>query len=435
MATIAENEVDAENVKVWDVPRSQELRIELADSKTCTVKLEQGNIELFGIELGTDTTYTLEGPCSLALFSWYGAQVTVKGDVEMAYLSSYTAIDTPMHQYINTHDGLSYLRSNARDSGSVGPRVMICGPADSGKSTLGRTLMSYSLRQGHNPVYVNLDVSETNFLSPCTISAAQVSFESMNVSLGLIPQFPLVYFFGSTEISENPHHFDALVEELSKQVKERLSTDKKAREGGVVLTTGSWMDKKGYENTKKVAQLYDIDLIIVLGDDRLFAQLKNEKALKDLTVVKLKKSGGAYSRSPSCRRKERKSAMNAYFYGRKNIEPSLNFSPSLQVVSFDDIKLYQIGSTTLNAELLPVGQQSVLDPCQPEAVDITKDLIHSIFGVLNATKEDEILTSCCIGCCCVQAIDVDKRTLTLLTPNSDKLPSPFLLMGSFKWIE
>ena len=179
--------------------------------------------------------------------------------------------------------------------------------------------MSYSLRQGHNPVYVNLDVSETNFLSPCTISAAQVSFESMNVSLGLIPQFPLVYFFGSTEISENPHHFDALVEELSKQVKERLSTDKKAREGGIVLTTGSWMDKKGYENTKKVAQLYDIDLIIVLGDDRLFAQLKNEKALKDLTVIKLKKPGGAYSRSPSYRRKERKSAMNAYFYGRKNI--------------------------------------------------------------------------------------------------------------------
>ena len=78
MATIAENEVDAENVKVWDVPRSQELRIELADSKTCTVKLEQGNIELFGIELGTDTTYTLEGPCSLALFSGYGAQVTGK---------------------------------------------------------------------------------------------------------------------------------------------------------------------------------------------------------------------------------------------------------------------------------------------------------------------------------------------------------------------
>ena len=124
--------------------------IELADSKTCTVKLEQGNIELFGIELGTDTTYTLEGPCSLALFSWYGAQVTVKGDVEMAYLSSYTAIDTPMHQYINTHDGLSYLRSNARESGS-----------DPGRSGLRQWQINpknidvVQLTQGHNPVYVN----------------------------------------------------------------------------------------------------------------------------------------------------------------------------------------------------------------------------------------------------------------------------------------
>ena len=77
MATIAENESDAENVKGVMFLEAKN-SVELADSKTCTVKLEQGNIELFGIELGTDTTYTLEGPCSLALFSWYGAQVTVK---------------------------------------------------------------------------------------------------------------------------------------------------------------------------------------------------------------------------------------------------------------------------------------------------------------------------------------------------------------------
>ena len=440
MASIANNNnnnnmEEDEDVKVWDIPRSQEVRIELADQKTCTLKLNQGNIELFGIELGTDAEYTLEGPCSVALFSWYGARLTVKGDVEMAYLSSYTAIDTPMHQYINTHDGLSYLRTNARDSGTTGPRVMICGAADSGKSTLGRTLMAYSLRQGHTPVYVNLDVKETNYLSPCTISAAQVSFESMNVSLGMIPQYPLMYYFGHTEISENPHHYNALIEELSKQVKERLNTDDKAKEGGIILTTGAWMDKKGYENTKRVAKLYDIDLIIVLGDDRLFAQLQNEKELKDLTVIKLKKSGGAFGRSVSYRRTERKLAMNSYFYGRKEVDKNMDFSPSLQTISFDDIKLYQIGSTTLNAELLPVGQQSMLDPCQPEAVAITKDLIHSVFGILNAKSEDEILKSCCIGFCCVQAIDVDKRTLTLLAPNSTKAPSPYMLTGSFKWIE
>jgi polyribonucleotide 5'-hydroxyl-kinase len=434
MASIAADEGD-DGVKVWDVPRSQEIRIELVDKKTCTVKINQGNIELFGIELGTDTEYTLEGPCSVALFSWYGAQLTIKGDVEMAYLSSYTAIDTPMHQYINTHDGLSYLRTNARDAGTVGPRVMICGPADSGKSTLGRTLMAYSLRQGHCPIYVNLDVKETNFSTPCTISAAQLSFESINVSLGMIPQYPLVYYFGHTEISENPHHYNALVEELSKQVEERLNTDEKAKEGGVVLTTGAWMDKEGYKNTKKVAKLYNIDLIIVLGDDRLFAQLQNEKDLKGLTVIKLKKSGGAFGRSVTYRRIERKLAMNSYFYGRKIVDKSLDYSPSLQVLSFDDIKLYQIGSTTLNAELLPVGQQSMLDPCQPEPVEITKDLIHSVFGVLNATSEEEILKSCCVGFICVQAIDVGKRTLTLLTPNSTKPPSKFMLLGSFKWIE
>ena len=79
-------------------------------------------------------------------------------------------------------------------------------------------------------------------------------------------------------------------------------TDEKAKEGGVILTTGAWMDKEGYKNIKKVAKLYNIDLIIVLGEDRLFAQLQNEKDLKELTVIKLKKSGGAFGRSVAYRR-------------------------------------------------------------------------------------------------------------------------------------
>ena len=53
----------------------------------------------------------------------------------------------------------------------------------------------------------------------------------------------------------------------------------------------------------------------------------------------LKKSGGAFGRSVSYRRTERKLAMNSYFYGRKEVDKNMDFSPSLQTISFDDIKM------------------------------------------------------------------------------------------------
>lgn len=60
-----------------------------------------------------------------------------------------------MMAYMNLHFALDRLRTPAG-----GPRVLITGPEDSGKTSLIKILAAYALKSGRNPILVNLDPRE-----------------------------------------------------------------------------------------------------------------------------------------------------------------------------------------------------------------------------------------------------------------------------------
>ena len=51
---------------------------------------------------------------------------------------SYTADETPVVSYMNTHTILNNQRQAALQAGKRGPTVILLGPTDSGKSTICR---------------------------------------------------------------------------------------------------------------------------------------------------------------------------------------------------------------------------------------------------------------------------------------------------------
>ena len=72
----------------------------------------------------------------------------VKGD----FSSAYVADETPMRTFVNTHAVLEARRVACREataSGQTGtaPVTMVVGPTDSGKSSLCKLLVNYSVRQ------------------------------------------------------------------------------------------------------------------------------------------------------------------------------------------------------------------------------------------------------------------------------------------------
>lgn len=78
-----------------------------------------------------------------------------------------------------------------------GPRVIVVGPTDSGKSTLSKMLLSWAAKQGWKPTYVDLDIGQGSITAPGCIAATPIEMPIDPVE-GIPLDIPLVYFFGHT---------------------------------------------------------------------------------------------------------------------------------------------------------------------------------------------------------------------------------------------
>lgn len=78
-----------------------------------------------------------------------------------------------------------------------GPRVIVVGPTDSGKSTLSRMLLSWAAKQGWKPTFVDLDIGQGSITVPGCIAATPIELPIDPVE-GIPLEMPLVYFYGHT---------------------------------------------------------------------------------------------------------------------------------------------------------------------------------------------------------------------------------------------
>lgn len=78
-----------------------------------------------------------------------------------------------------------------------GPRVIVVGPTDSGKSTLSKMLLSWAAKQGWKPTFVDLDIGQGAITIPGCIAATPIEMPIDPVE-GIPLEIPLVYFYGHT---------------------------------------------------------------------------------------------------------------------------------------------------------------------------------------------------------------------------------------------
>lgn len=76
-----------------------------------------------------------------------------------------------------------------------GPRVIVVGPTDSGKSTLSRMLLSWAAKQGWKPTFIDLDIGQGSITIPGCIAATPIEMPIDPVE-GIPLEIPLVYFHG-----------------------------------------------------------------------------------------------------------------------------------------------------------------------------------------------------------------------------------------------
>ncbi|VEN41470.1 unnamed protein product [Callosobruchus maculatus] len=418
--------VDKKVLQEFTLERDNELRFEV-ESKTEKVylTLKSGTAEVFGTELVKAKTYEFTAGAKVAVFTWHGCVVEVKGKTDVIY----TAKETPMVLYSNCHAALEVMRVEADRENKRGPIAMLVGPCDVGKSTVCRILLNYAVRMGRRPIYVDLDVGQGHISIPGTIGALMVERPAV-IDEGFSQEAPLVYSFGQKSPQNNQTLFSILVQQLAITVKERLEVNKKTRASGVIINTCGWIKNAGYKQLISNAKAFEVDAIFVLDQERLYNELVRDMP-NFVKIIFMAKSGGVVERSKSLRVEARDQRIREYFYGT----PKNSLYPHSFDVKFSDVKIYKVGAPALPDSCLPLGMKA--DDHLTKLVPITPNagILHHIMAVSFAENEDDIITSHVAGFVCVTNLDTERQMITLLSPQPKPLPNNILVMSDLQFMD
>jgi hypothetical protein len=149
-------------LRAKDIKPGTELRITVAPEDDLYLRAHSripdtfATAEIFGMELVLGHEYKIQRGTSIAIFSWHGCTIEMRGPTTMEYDAS----NHVMADYVNLAGVIEQKRQKAEDendSFSAAPRVLITGSDHSGKSTLALFLSNMALRKHRRPIMVELD--------------------------------------------------------------------------------------------------------------------------------------------------------------------------------------------------------------------------------------------------------------------------------------
>ncbi|KAI4238643.1 MAG: hypothetical protein LQ349_000954 [Xanthoria aureola] len=443
---------------VHHLSEGSEWRFEVAFGSTVEIKLLSGNAELFGTELAQKQTYSFSGT-KAAIYTWHGCSIEVAGECQVEYLAE----ETPMISYANLHFALERKREEAVPTGQDGPRVLVLGPEDAGKTSLVKLLTAYATHSGRQPVTVNLDPKEGILSVPGSLSA--VTFSSiLDVEEGWgsspvngpspIPvMLPLVYYYGQANADSGDRIYKPIVTRLAVAVLSKLQDDRHVGSSGCLIDTPGAISqggKGGYDIIQHIVSEFSVNVLVVVGSERLYSDMLrrfNGQPIgigETTTVIKLDRSGGSVDRDEDFLRRSRKAQFLRYFYG----DPKMELHPRTTECDFSHVSIYRVPDTTNTenlttatsdflASLLPGGEAEDDAATQRpiyEKVAPSPQMQNGILAVVQADVNDtpeHIRDASVIGFVQITEVDEKRKKLRILPPIGLQLPRRALIWGSW----
>ncbi|ESN90688.1 hypothetical protein HELRODRAFT_70975 [Helobdella robusta] len=411
--------------QLFDLPPNAELRFEVEeDSGPIQIELSSGNAEYFGTELVLKRNYTFPVGAKGAIFTYHGCQLWVIGKSEDLYTK-----DSPtMNIYINLHDALDQMRRKAVETMNRGPRVLIVGPSDVGKSTLSRILVNYGTRLGWTPLFIDLDVGQNEISMPGTVSALCIT-QPVDIEKGYDTKNQLVFHYGHESPTENTKYFNSVVNFLAECVNFKCEMSDECNASGVIINTGGCIRDEGYKCLLNVAAAFEIEVLVVIDNELLYTKFQNDLPLFVKTVM-LPKSGGAVQRSQEFRANSMYMNIKKYFYGASNELHSHTCD-----VQFQEVEIYKIGAPKLPASMLPLGVILEDSDMKLTPVSVSGSLENCVLSTSFASTRDEIMKNNVSGFVAVLKVDTQKQTMTILSPEPRPFSWNILLLMDIKFSE
>ncbi|KAK3076158.1 hypothetical protein LTS18_013768, partial [Coniosporium uncinatum] len=432
--------------------KNAEYRFEVPFSRKVQIQVLTGTAELFGTELAPSTTYTFCG-VKAAIYTWHGCTLTVSGEPE----SEYVAEETEVEVIANIHFALEKLRDQAKTSAGddgLGPRVLVVGPENAGKTSLVKSLAAYASRAGRAPVVVNLDPRQGMLSVPGSFTAASMTsvldvediagWGSSPISgpTAIPVKMPLTYHYGSANTESNLSIFKPLITRMALAVTSRMDEDPDVGTTGCIIdTAGSVASGKGLESIHHVISEFSVNVVLVIGSERLYSDLSRRypAAASDsadaVNVLKLSKSGGCVDRDESYMRQFRQAQIRSYFFGHAG----MTLSPFTQTLDYSQLSIYKIidhTKSTSTSSFLPGDDEgNPYSPDKPyEKVEPAMMLQNRMLAVTHAEPKDSLETvrdSSVIGYVYVSEVDEVKKKVRLLGPVSGRLPNKAMVVGDW----
>ena len=310
-------------LRAKDVKPGTELRITVAPDDDLYLRAHSripdtfATAEIFGMELVLGHEYKIQRGTSIAIFSWHGCTIEMRGSTVMEYDAS----NHVMGDYVNLAGIIEQKRQKAEDENSpflTAPRVLITGSEHSGKSTLALFLSNMALRKHRRPIMVELDPGSLSCHRqlpslPGTISSLHIDHTAyelnqepvhtgrLNLHKGidqgtpaahLNPNYPIgksvSFWVGSEDWRTNPAVFWKCMAQLSCIVNAREEVVDANGLAGVPQADGVKLENptKGgvivnapknaaNELIDEIVKLFKINVIVVIDDQAKFDFLQN----------------------------------------------------------------------------------------------------------------------------------------------------------------
>lgn len=433
--------VDPSAPRIKELAPGCELRIIVDDDKHARVRLVAegqrpgqavaSSAEIFGAELVPGHDYPLLGGTRTAIYTWHGCKIQVSGPT----LQEYDAPNIVMRDYLSCAAVLEQRRQRADDMDLPAPRVLVCGSAFSGKSSLCQVLCNYALRREHTPIFVDLDTRYSSIRQlqslPACVCAMPVEHAADEE-----PHRRMAYFYGHLDWSDSPRLYERAVSHLSRLVAAKLGHTQ-SMEGARTASSGLVINappQPSPELLARIVDLFEVDIIFVLDNEslhaalaRIYADCPRVGGVPKVEVVPLPKSGGVVQAAPKRLRHLRALRVRDYFYGVMR-----DYHPYSVLVDLADVQLVQIEAATLSASMLPIGQESqqTIDFIVRTFSGSPQQLENALLAVVRANSMNEVLYAPMCGL--VLVTKVEEHALQLLCPAPPPLPAQYLLVGDFK---